>query len=404
VTGSQDKTVKRWDVSKVPGKSSRATYTRKAHDKDINAIDTNAKSTMFASASQDKTVKIWSVEDGSTLGVLKGHKRGVWTVKFAPDNLNVNIQGADGPAQTSRGLILTGSGDKTVKVWSLADYSCILTFEGHTNSILKVLWIPEPKPTDEDGGRNKRAVQVASAAADGLVKIWDVQSGEVACTLDNHTDRVWALAVKSAAGQNHSRLENNLTLVSGGGDGVITFWTDTTSATATAAAERETEAIEQNQRLQNFVHAGNYREAITLALQLNQPARLLSLFTSVIEGEQEPGSLTGKQAVDEVLATLADEQLFILLLRIRDWNTNARTAPVAQRILWTVVKSYSAAKLSDLKVDRLAKQREKSSLKEVLEALRVYTERHLNRMQELVDESYLLDFTLGEMDEVTGTA
>jgi len=32
------------------------------------------------------------------------------------------------------------------------------------------------------------------------------------------------------------------------------------------------------------------------------------------------------QAVDEVLATLSDEQLFTLLLRLRDWNTNNRTA------------------------------------------------------------------------------
>jgi len=61
LTGSQDKTVKRWDlatVSKDTRKATRAAYTRKAHDKDINALDTNHNARLFASASQDRTVKI----------------------------------------------------------------------------------------------------------------------------------------------------------------------------------------------------------------------------------------------------------------------------------------------------------------------------------------------------------
>lgn len=36
-------------------------------------------------------------------------------------------------------------------------------------------------------------------------------------------------------------------------------------------------------------------------------------------------------------------------------------------------------------------------------ALEVYTERHYRRVEELVDESYLVEFTLREMDEVIGT-
>jgi U3 small nucleolar RNA-associated protein 13 len=40
------------------------------------------------------------------------------------------------------------------------------------------------------------------------------------------------------------------------------------------------------------------------------------------------------------------------------------------------------------------------SLKEVLDALKAYTERHYRRMEELVDESYLVEYTLREMDEV----
>jgi U3 small nucleolar RNA-associated protein 13 len=382
LTGSQDRTIKRWDITAKGGarKAPRALYTRKAHDKDINAIDINHSGQFFASASQDKTVKIWSTEEGEVQGVLRGHRRGVWSVRFAPKDTPI-IVGDSGPA-AGRGLVLTGSGDKTIKIWSLSDYSCLRTFEGHTNSVLKVVWLNIPTPEE----RNKRHVQIASAGGDGLVKVWDAGTGEVECVLDNHEDRVWALAVHPITN----------TIVSGSGDSTVTFWADTTSLTIAASKAAATQFVEQEQELQNYIHAGSYRSAITLALQLNHPARLLSLFTSVITGPFEEGSLCGLKAVDEVLGSLADEQIFTLLLRLRDWNTNVRTAPIAQRILWTLVKSYPASRFSNLKVRR------GQSLKDVLDALKAYTERHYRRMEELVDESYLVEFTLREMDGFTG--
>ncbi|TAQ84380.1 hypothetical protein B7494_g7297 [Chlorociboria aeruginascens] len=383
LTGSQDRTIKRWDIPKTEGtnsqKAPRALYTRKAHDKDINALDINHNSQIFASASQDKTVKVWSVEEGEVQGVLRGHRRGIWSVKFAPKD-TPTIIGETGPA-AGKGLVLTGSGDKTVKIWNLSDYSCLRTFEGHTNSILKVSWLNIPKPED----RGRRHVKIVSAGGDGLVKVWDTSTGEVECTLDNHEDRVWALTVHPSTNM----------IVSGSGDSTVTFWKDTTLSTQAASSAAATQFVEREQELQNYIHAGSYRSAITLALQLNHPARLLSLFTSVVTASPEEGSLCGLGAVDDILSTLSDEQIFSLLLRLRDWNTNARTAPVSQRILWTLMKSYPATRLSNLKVRGAQGQ---NSLKEVLDALSVYTERHYKRMEELVDESFLVEYTLREMD------
>jgi U3 small nucleolar RNA-associated protein 13 len=387
LTGSQDKTIKRWSItppSSNDQKPSRAIYTRKAHDKDINALDTNHNGTLFASASQDRLVKIWSVEEGEAQGVLRGHKRGVWSVKFAPKN-TPTITGDAGPTKTSRGIILTGSGDKTVRIWSLADYSCLRTLEGHTNSVLKVVWMrpPPAKGDDEDSHSREQAALVASAGGDGLVKVWNVASGECAATLDNHEDRVWALAGNATTGQ----------LVSGGGDGVITFWRDTTQETAAQSAAASTARVEQEQTLLNHVHHGNYREAIVLALQLNHPARLLALLTDVVKMyPNEADSMSGVKAVDDVLKTLADDQLYTLLLRLRDWNTNARTAPVAQRILWVIVKSYPASRLVELRKNG-------RGLGEVLDGLKAYTDRHYKRMEELLEESYIVDFVVKSMGE-----
>lgn len=386
ITGSQDFTVKKWEISRkpeTPGQktASRAVFTRKAHDKDINAIDIHHSSQLFASASQDKSVKIWSTEEGEVQGILRGHKRGVWSVQFSPAQMPT-IKGEDGPV-TGKGVILTGSGDKSIKLWSLADYTCVRSFEGHSNSVLKVKWLNMPAGQDQ----SKKAVQFVSAGGDGLVKVWEANSGEGECTLDNHEDRVWALAVHPQTNA----------IVSGSGDSTVTLWKDTSSETRAAASQAAMEVIEQEQELQNHIHAGSYREAITLALQLNHPGRLLSLFTSVITADSpEKGSLCGLKAVDEVLANLSDEQIFLLLLRLRDWNTNARTAVVSQRILWTLVRSYPASKFSNLSVRGARGQ----SLKEVLQAIRVYTERHYKRMEELVDESYLVEYTLQEMDSL----
>jgi U3 small nucleolar RNA-associated protein 13 len=384
LTGSQDQTIKRWGIPNTQvvtsQKAPRASYTRKAHEKDINAIDINYNGQLFASASQDRTVKIWSVEEGEVQGVLKGHKRGVWSVKFAPKE-TPNIIGESGPA-AGKGLVLTGSGDKMIKIWSLSDYSCLRTFEGHTNSVLKVAWLNTPKSED----RGKKHIQIASAGGDGLVKVWNANTGDEACTLDNHEDRIWALAVHPVTNM----------IVSGSGDSTVTFWKDTTTSTQAAKTAAATEFVEQEQELQNYIYTKSYRQAITLALQLNHPARLLSLFTSVVNlSPPEDGSLCGVKAVDEVLASLSDEQLFTLLLRIRDWNTNNRTSTVAQRILWTLVKSYPATKLSNL---RVRGARDQKSLKEVLNALKVYTDKNYARLEELIDESYLVEYTLGEMD------
>jgi len=125
-TGSQDRTIKMWDLSAVPVEFSgaedirpKSLCTHRAHDKDINSLDVSPNDKLLASGSQDKTAKIFQVEYSTTssgvrgeirlLGVCKGHKRGVWNVRFS---------------RTER-FLATGSGDKTVKLWSLDDFSCV---------------------------------------------------------------------------------------------------------------------------------------------------------------------------------------------------------------------------------------------------------------------------------------
>lgn len=79
---------------------------------------------MIATGGQDKLVKLWN-RQLELVATLKGHRRGVWDVQFSPVDK----------------VIATASGDKTVKVWSVTDYSCLKTFEGHTAPVLKVSFL-----------------------------------------------------------------------------------------------------------------------------------------------------------------------------------------------------------------------------------------------------------------------
>jgi U3 small nucleolar RNA-associated protein 13 len=110
--------------------------------------------------------------------------------------------------------------------------------------------------------------------------------------------------------------------------------------------------------------------------------------------------------VDEVIRTMHGSELTKLLKYVRDWNTRAKSSAVAQSVLLAIVKlrsaedimaAFSASGVGDLLGDKTGAG--STALKEVIDALIPYTERHLARMERLVQESYIVDYLLSEMDD-----
>lgn len=132
----------------------------------------------------------------------------------------------------------------------------------------------------------------------------------------------------------------------------------------------------------------------------------------------ELSSITGNPAVDEVIRTLPQNELLKLIRHVRDWNATARTSAVAQLVLHAIVKLRPASDIQaafgsqkrDLTPDENAEGggkldveiKQGDGLREVLDALIPYTERHLARTDRLVQDSYILDFLLSEMDGGVG--
>lgn len=133
LTASQDRTVKVWDLSSLSAMSKasstadapsavRSLLTLKIHDKDINALDVSPNNALVLSASQDRTAKVFALtytpakSNGEKataalrlLATCKGHKKGVWSAKFSPVDQ----------------AFATASGDRTIRLWSLKDFSCV---------------------------------------------------------------------------------------------------------------------------------------------------------------------------------------------------------------------------------------------------------------------------------------
>jgi len=107
------------------------------------------------SGSDDKTVKIWDVISGRCLQTLEGHSNWVQSVVFSPDSQR----------------LASGSDDKTVKIWDAASGRCLQTLEGHSNWVQSVVFSPDSQ-------------RLASGSDDKTVKIWDATSGRWVQTID----------------------------------------------------------------------------------------------------------------------------------------------------------------------------------------------------------------------------
>jgi WD40 repeat protein len=104
-TASWDKTIKIWDISKD---TFTCIKTLKGHSGCINRISELNNETLV-SVADDKTVKMWDINSGVCTTTLCGHRDKVYAL------------------YVTNGKIISGSRDTTVKIWDPTSKSCIMT-------------------------------------------------------------------------------------------------------------------------------------------------------------------------------------------------------------------------------------------------------------------------------------
>src|ERR687885_272388 len=185
-SGSGDNTVKLWRKTSTKSPNLKPTYTLwhtlKGHTKDVADVAISPNNQIIASASKDKTIKLWSI-DGKLMKTLTGHTDRVKDVAFSPQG----------------NLIASASWDKTIKLWHL-DGTLVQTLTEHSDAVGKIAFNPQ--------GR-----LLASASLDRTVKLWKLD-GTLVKTLPAAKDVVSGVAW-SPDGQ---------ILASSSWDGPIALW------------------------------------------------------------------------------------------------------------------------------------------------------------------------------------
>jgi WD40 repeat protein len=111
---------------------------------------------------RNKDLNVWDTKTGACIMTLEGHEDSIGCVDICDD------------------IIASASDDKTIKVWRLSTGQCLLTLEGHSQAVNTV-------SISGDGRR------MASGSFDGSVKIWNLESGICEDCLEGHLDYVYAV-------------------------------------------------------------------------------------------------------------------------------------------------------------------------------------------------------------------
>jgi WD40 repeat protein len=142
-TAGEDGTVVVWEAGGP--KEIKEIKEIKAHESAVYDLEFSPDGKTLATASTDKTVKLFDWETGKENAKLEGHEDAVWAVTYSKDG----------------SLIATGGADRKIKLWD-ANGALKTTLAGHKDWVTSIAFSPDGK-------------QLAAADYGRTVKLWNIE-------------------------------------------------------------------------------------------------------------------------------------------------------------------------------------------------------------------------------------
>jgi len=153
----------------------------------ILSLAVTSDSRRLVSGSADKTIKLWNLETGTLIHTMAGHDKAVMSFTIANDNK----------------WIVSICGDNTIKLWNLETGTLIRNMSGGIGeNVNSIAVTPDSK-------------QLVSGNKDATVKLWDLETGNLIFTMVGHTSSVNAVTITP---------DGKWIISSGGLDKTIKLW------------------------------------------------------------------------------------------------------------------------------------------------------------------------------------
>ena len=159
-TASWDRTVRLWDLE--TGKTLRIFR----HSSPVNAVAFAEDGKTLLAGGHDGKIQVWNTQTGFSKGALEGHFMGITGLTVSPDGRRV----------------LSSSIDKSMRLWELAAMKEVRTFKKHDGQVFAAAFSPDAKTA-------------LSAGRDGAVIQWNLETGKPLNTIQAHKALIWSLRV-----------------------------------------------------------------------------------------------------------------------------------------------------------------------------------------------------------------